>query len=123
MDFFVRKTQPPMLALLNVMKRKEKYLVQFMRVFLDANQKQPVYLGQKIPMEITARVTRFVKSNANLTSFFARMVLILKAAKMPTYVYLEEGIMMEICVLEIAHRLVPIMNTFVQEDFKVLDVE
>ena len=94
-----------------------------MRLSLGANQKPFVYPDPTIQMVSIAPVIRFVKSNANLTSFFARMGLIPRDAKMQTCVYLEEGTMTEICVPEIVHQLVPIMNTVVPEDFKVLDAE
>ena len=73
-------------ALLNVTRQKEKYPVQFMRLFWGANQKLFVYLDPTIQMVNTAPVTQFVKSNANLTSFFARMGLIPRDAKMQIYV-------------------------------------
>ena len=94
-----------------------------MRLFLGANQRLFVYPDPTIQMVSIAPVTRFVKSNANLTSFFAPMGLIPRGAKTQTYVYLEEGTMTGICVPGIVHQPVPIMNTFVQEDFKVLDAE
>ena len=94
-----------------------------MRLFLGANQKPFVYPDLTIQMVNIAPVTQFVKNNANLTSFFARMGLIPRDAKMQTCVYLEEGTMTGICVPEIAHQLVPKMNTFVPEDFKALAVE
>ena len=94
-----------------------------MRLFWGANQKLFVYLDPTIQMVSIAPVTQFVKSNANLTSFFVRMGLIPRGAKMQTCVYLEEGTMTEICVPAIVHQLVPITNIVVQEDFKVLDAE
>ena len=46
MGSFVKRIQPPMLVLFYATRQKEKYLAQFMRLFLDANQKPPVYQDQ-----------------------------------------------------------------------------
>ena len=65
MGSFVRKTLPLMLVLLSVTRRRARYLVPYTRVYLDANQKQPVYLDPKMPMVNTALVIQSVKNNAN----------------------------------------------------------
>ena len=65
MEFFAKRTLRPIHVLLIVTRRRERYLVLYTRVYLDANQKQPVYLDPKMPMVNTALVIQSVKNNAN----------------------------------------------------------
>ena len=65
MGSFVRRILLLILVLLSVTRRRERYLVLYTRVCLDANQKQLVYLDPKMQMVNTALATLYVKNNAN----------------------------------------------------------
>ena len=112
-----------MLVLFYAMRLKEKYLVQFMRLFLDASQKLPAFQGQSIQMVSTVQATLFAKNNVNWMSSYVRMGLIRKAAKMPICVYPGDEITTEIYVLRNVLQCVPTMNLFVLEHFKERDAE
>ena len=120
MGSFVRRTLPLILVLLSVTRRRARYLVPYTRVYLDANQKQLVYLDPKMQMVNTALVILSVKNNANSTNFFAQMGLILKVVKTPTCVYQEEETTTEIYVPQNVLQPAPITNSSALEPFKEL---
>ena len=121
MEFFAKRTLRPMHVLLSVTRRRERYLVPYTRVCLDANQKQLVYLDPQTQMVNTAQAILSVKNNANSTNFFVQMGWIRRVVKMPIYVYQEEETTTETCVPQNVPQRVPITNSFVLEPFRELD--
>ena len=103
MECFVQMIPLHMIVQLNAPKILEKFCAQPMNPHWVANQEHSVTLVQWIPKENFALPTPFVKNNAMLRKCSAQMASIQEVARMLTYVYQEEKIVMEIYALNSAH--------------------
>ena len=119
MECFVPMIPLPMIAQLSAMKILERFFAQHMSQCWDANQEQCVNLVPRTLKVSSAQHILYAKRNVNPTKCFVLMELIPEVARMLTYAYPEEEIMMEIYALSCAHQNVPKENTFAQGCMKV----